>query len=75
MTIKTVYGDEYLTVTLSDTYGGQTLNISHTEHFKNLIKWIDDHRARELQEQLLRDSNPEVKLAYDAYKMAVAMHT
>lgn len=75
MTIKNIYGDDYLTVTMSDTYGGQTLNIMHAEHFKTLIKWLEQFKLDEERERVLRETNPEVKLAYDAYKMAVAMHT
>ena len=70
-----MFGDEYLNVTVSDTYGGQSVAITHTEHFITLVKWMDKHRSDELHEQILRETNPAVKLAYDAYKMAVAMHS
>lgn len=75
MTIKGAIGDDYLSVFITDTYGGQTLSVTHTEHFKILVKWLENFKIDEERERLLRETNPEVKLAYDAYKMAVAMHS
>jgi len=73
MSIKNLYGDLYITTQQQDVYGGTELRIAASPYLADLLKWVEDHRSAELHEQQLRNSDPNVKLAWDSYKMAVAL--
>jgi len=73
MSIKNVLGDLYITTQHYDVYGGTELKISASTYLTDLLNWVEAHRSAELHEQQLRNSDPNVKLAWDSYKMAVAL--
>ena len=73
MTIKNILGDTWINANRFDTYSGQDLHISVTPQLKELIDWMLVHRAEDNRERALRQRDPNVKLAYDSYKMAVAL--
>jgi hypothetical protein len=73
MYIKTVLGDLYIITQHYDVYGGTELKIGASPYLVDLLAWVETHRTNELNEQMLRNSDPNVKLAWDSYKMAVAL--
>lgn len=73
MSIKNIYSDQYLQTTKSDVYGGVDVSITVTPKLAELLTWIEQFRATEEYEKILRNSDPNVKLAWDSYKMSVAL--
>jgi len=70
--IKNVSGDGWIYIQKQDDYGGVNLQVSAgllTQMAMELKAHLDEAKT----ERLIRESDPNVKLAYDAYKMAVAL--
>jgi len=71
--IKNVSGDGWIHITKGDEYGGVNLQVSAGYLLTQLAMELKAHLDEAKTEKLLRESDPNVKLAYDAYKMAVAL--
>jgi len=71
--IKNVSGDGWIYIQKQDDYGGVNLSVSAGYMLTQMVDEFKAHLAEVRQEKLLRESDPSVRLAYDAYKMAVAL--
>ena len=71
--IKNVSGDGWIYIQKQDDYGGVNLQVSAGYLLTQMVDEFKAHLAEVKREQMLRESDPSVKLAYDAYKMAVAL--
>jgi hypothetical protein len=73
MTIKNVTGDGWIYIQKQDEYGGINLQVSAGYLLTQLVMELKAHLDEAKTERLIRESDPTVKLAYDAYKMAIAL--
>jgi hypothetical protein len=74
--IKDINTDAWLTVIKTPDYGdfgGTNVTIGAGWQLLQLVQQIQTMLAKEHSEAELRKIDPNVKLAYDAYKMAVAL--
>lgn len=71
--IKNINSDGWVFINKMDTYGGVDLNVSAGYQLHDLAKKLQAHLDEHEREKELRESNPTVKLAWDAYQMAVAV--
>ena len=69
MSYKQVYGDDIISVYTSDTYGGQDLRISVTQHHKDSLNWLMIFRQEYEKEKKLREENQAVKNAWEQYQV------
>lgn len=73
--MKGYYGDRWISVSKTDVYGGYDLRVNATPELDTKLAWLDRFIAAEEQARLLRESDPNVKSAWDQYRMAVAVAT
>jgi hypothetical protein len=73
--IKNVSGDGWVNITKMDDYGGINISVGAGYLLTQMAQDLKAHLDEVKRERLLRDSDPSVRLAYDAYKMAVALAT
>jgi len=71
--IKNVSGDGWIYIQKQDDYGGINLQVSAGYLLTQMVMELKAHLDEAKTERLIRESDPNVKLAYDAYKMAVAL--
>ena len=71
--IKNINSDGWIYINKIDSYGGVDLNISAGYQLTRLITSMQKHLDEHEREKALRESDPSVKLAWESYKMAVAM--
>jgi len=71
--IKNVSGDGWIYIQKQDDYGGINLQVSAGYLLTQMVMELKAHLDEANTERLIRESDPNVKLAYDAYKMAVAL--
>ena len=71
--IKNVHGDGWVQIQKMDEYGGINISVGAGYLLTQMITDLQNHLAEVRREKELRESDPNVKLAYDAYKMAVAL--
>ena len=73
--IKNVSGDGWISITKMDDYGGINISVGAGYLLTQMAQELKAHLDEVKQERLLRESDPSVRLAYDAYKMAVTLAT
>ena len=73
MTIKNVSGDGWINITKMDDYGGINISVGAGYLLTQMVQDLSAHLSEVKHERLLRESDPSVRLAYDAYKMAVTL--
>ena len=73
--IKNVMGDGWINIQKMDSYGGVDISVNAGYLLTQMINDLQAHLAEAKLEKQLRESDPTVKLAYDSYKMAVALAT
>jgi hypothetical protein len=71
--IKNVSGDGWIYIQKQDDYGGINLQVSAGYLLTQMAMELKAHLDEAKTERLIRESDPNVKLAYDTYKMAVAL--
>ena len=71
--IKNVMGDGWINIQKMDSYGGVDISVNAGYLLTQMINDLQAHLAEVKRVRLLRDSDPSVRLAYDAYKMAVTL--
>jgi hypothetical protein len=71
--IKNVMGDGWIDIQKMDSYGGVDITVKAGYLLNQMIEDLRHHLAEVKREKQLRESDPNVKLAYDSYKMAVAL--
>jgi hypothetical protein len=71
--IKNVMGDGWIHIQKMDSHGGVDISVSAGYLLTQMLEDLRTHLAEAKLEKQLRESDPSVKLAYDAYKMAVAL--
>ena len=71
--IKNVMGDGWINIQKMDSYGGVDISVGAGYLLAQMMDDLKTHLAEIKAEKQLRESDPNVKLAYDAYKMAVAL--
>jgi len=71
--IKNVMGDGWIDIQKMDSYGGVDITVKAGYLLNQMIEDLRAHLAEAKLEKQLRETDPNVKLAYDAYKMAVAL--
>jgi hypothetical protein len=73
--IKNVMGDGWIDIQKTDSYGGVDISVKAGYMLNAVLEEMRQHLAEAKLEKQLRESDPSVRLAYDSYKMAVAMAT
>jgi hypothetical protein len=73
--IKNVMGDGWIDIQKMDSYGGVDITVKAGYLLNQMIEDLRAHLADAKLEKQLRETDPNVKLAYDSYKMAVALAT
>jgi len=73
--IKNVMGDGWIDIQKMDSYGGVDIAVKAGYLLNQMIEDLRAHLAEAKLEKQLRETDPNVKLAYDSYKMAVALAT
>ena len=71
--IKHVSGDGWINIQKMDDYGGINISVGAGYLLTQMTQELKAHLDEVKHERLLRESDPNVKLAYDSYKMAVAL--
>jgi len=71
--IKNVSGDGWIQIQKMDSYGGVDISVSAGYMLTQMLEDLRAHLADAKLEKQLRETDPNVKLAYDSYKMAVAL--
>lgn len=71
--MKNLYGDRWISFSKSDTYGGYDLRVGASPDLEQKLIWLENFMKREESDRLLRESDPNVKAAWDQYRMAVAV--
>lgn len=73
--IKNYYGDRWISFSKNDVYGGCELHVKATFDLEQKLNWLDAFIRQEDEARRLRESDPNVKAAWDQYRMAVAVAT
>ncbi len=71
--MKNLYGDRWISFSKSDTYGGYDLHIRATPELESKMAWLSKFIEEEERSRTLRESDPNVKAAWDQYRMAIAV--
>jgi len=71
--IKNVNGDGWIDIQKMDSYGGVDITVKAGYLLTQMIEDLRAHMDEAKLEKQLRETDPNVKLAYDSYKMAVAL--
>jgi len=71
--MKNFYGDRWISFSKSDTYGGYDLRVGATPELESKMAWLSRFIEEEERCRALRESDPNVKAAWDQYRMAVAV--
>lgn len=60
-----------VSVTVSDTMGGQQLNVDVMPDILDTIQWVQQHKAQLAHEQQMRQNNPDLQELYLSYQTAL----
>jgi hypothetical protein len=71
--IKNVSGDGWVQIIKMDEYGSINISVGAGYLLTQMAQDLSAHLDEVKRERLWRESDPSVKLAYDAYKMAVTL--
>ena len=71
--IKNINSDGWIYINKQDAFGGVDLNVGAGYLLTSLMDSLRQHLEEHEREKALRESDPSVRLAYDAYKMAVTL--
>lgn len=71
--MKNFYGDRWISVSKSDIHGGFDLHIRATFDMEQKLNWLDTFMKQEEEAKRIRESDPNVKAAWEQYKVALAM--
>lgn len=73
--MKGYYGDRWISVSKTDVYGGYDLNVRATLELERKLDWLSRFIDDEERARVLRESDTNVKAAWDQYRMALAVAT
>jgi hypothetical protein len=71
--MKHYYGDRWLSFTKTDVYGGYELRVAATFELEHKLNWLDAFMKQEEEAKRIRESDPNVRAAWEQYRMALAM--
>jgi hypothetical protein len=71
MTVKNLFGDEFIYATKTDSYGGVDINIRINDPAAANLRWLHQFRQEYEREKQLRTTNPTVAAAWEQYQVAV----
>ena len=67
--IKTLFGDDIISATKFDAYGGIDITINMNEPYKTNLRWLNMFRQEYEEEKKMRESHPAVQKAWEQYQV------
>jgi len=67
--IKSIFGDDVISASKMDAYGGVDITISMNDSCKANLRWLTQFRYEYEAEKRLRETNQAVQKAYEHYEM------